>query len=271
MNKQTTLKRKFKTVLDVIMILMMLTFYNKRLISMNYHEVAGLILIALVIIHIVINGKMIAAMSKNFIKIPGTAKAGLIVDILLIICFVWLGISGIFSSHTILTQISSDNMIFKLGHMFAGGLSVILLGVHIGLHICRKPMPVTAAVVITLIALCGSIYGMANSSEGRWLTIPFTTMVQQNNQQGTTGRETAAAGGGNSQGGGEKTAQNNQQSENAQNAGKPGKNAQPLSWAQRFESVLMFLTMILLCAMITYWIAVPKKKNENKKVLVLKM
>ena len=92
------MKRNFKIILDIIMLLASITLYSKQFISMNYHEIAGLVLIGLVIVHIVINIKTILAMTKKFMKVPLAIKVGLIVDILLIICFGWLGVSGIFIS-----------------------------------------------------------------------------------------------------------------------------------------------------------------------------
>lgn len=169
------MKHKIKILLDIIMLLAVLTLFNKKLISMKYHEVVGLILIAIIVIHIVLNIKTILAMCKNFRKISITLKVGVIVDILLIFCFSFIGISGILISHTVLTEISSQNTLFKIGHIFAGGISVILLGIHIGLHICRRPMPKLAATVISIITLCCGIYGVIYSDEIRFITMPFTT------------------------------------------------------------------------------------------------
>lgn len=250
--------KKLKLILDIILLLMMITFFNKNLISMQYHEIAGLIMIGLVIVHIAINTKMITAMCKNFIRIPLAIKAGVITDILLLLCFLWIGLSGVFISHTILTFISSTNVIFKLGHMFAGGLSVILLGIHIGLHICRKPMPVILAIIVSAVVFCGGIFGAVNSSEIRWLSMPFTAMTQSDNtgeikHEGEFSEHRAE----------EKLNQNdsNTQSDDLGMQNRRSKNMPSITWAERFGNVFMFLSMILLCSMITYWLAYPKKKK----------
>lgn len=265
------MKRKFKIALDIIMLLMMLTLFSKRLISMQYHEIAGLVLIAIVIVHIAVNIGIARAMCRSFIKIPAALKVGLITDILLLLCFALLGVSGVLISHTILTGISSDNIFFKLSHMFAGGLSVILLGVHIGLHICRRPLPAAAAVALSVIALVGGIYGTANSNEVRWLSMPFMTVQQPGggNGQGVGNGEknmSERQPGGNGQRAeaGEKRMEGPQNGTQNQGQGA-GENRQPLSPAQKAQNVLMFFCMILLCAMITYWIAVPKKKKSEKQ------
>lgn len=43
-----------------------------------------------------------------------------------------------------------------------------------------------------------------------------------------------------------------------------GKNRQTMSISQKLQNVIMFLGMILSCTMITYWIAIPKKKKIAK-------
>lgn len=246
------------------------TLFSKQLISMQYHEVAGLILIGLVVVHIVINIKTASAMCKKFLKDPAAIKTGLVVDILLLLCFALVGISGVLISHTILTGISSDNVIYKMLHMFGGGLSVILLGVHIGLHICRKPLPVVAAVVVTAVVLCGGIYGTVNSSEVRWLSSPLTFSSQSgggsehtspdNDSDKTSGNKAQA----NVQ---DETHQSSErqsgQVQSGQSANSGGKNRQPLPFPQKVQNIIMFLGMILSCTMITYWIAVPKKKKTD--------
>ena len=160
-------------MLDILMLLVVLTLFNKQLISMKYHEVAGIVLLALMILHIAVNIRIAAAMCKKFLKVPAAIKVGLAVDILLLLCFAGLGISEVLISRTVLTGISSGNMIFKFLHMFTGGLSVILLGVHIGLHICHLHMPIIPTVIISAVILCIGAYGLTSTGEVRWLSMPF--------------------------------------------------------------------------------------------------
>ena len=70
------MKKKYKIILDVLMLLLTLTLFSKQLISMNYHEVAGLLLIGIIVLHICVNIKTVVAMSKKFIKVPLHIKCG---------------------------------------------------------------------------------------------------------------------------------------------------------------------------------------------------
>lgn len=277
------MKRRFKIVLDILMLIMTITLFNKQLISMRYHEIAGILLIVLVTVHIVVNMKIAVAMCKKFMKVPLNIKVGLIVDILLLLCFVCLGVSGILISKTILTEISSTNMFFKLLHMFAGGLSVILLGIHIGLHVCRKFLPIPFAVITSVIILCVGGYGLVNSSEIRWLSMPFSMTSQDSprSQEGAfhggkpqsenkddskdTNRKESEnrSGNGNQEGKGNQRGNFDGQMKMRQQRGKAS-----LSFFQKIQNITMFLGMILSFTVITYWIVFLKKKvcYERKNV-----
>lgn len=257
------MKRRFKVILDIVMLLTVLTLFSKQLFGMQYHEIAGIILLVLMIVHIAVNLKIASAMGKSFARLPAAVKIGFIADILLILCFIAIGVSGILISHTILTSISSDNVLFKQIHMFVGGLSVILLGVHLGLHICRRPLPCVAAAAASVIVLCAGIYGVLNSSEVRWLSMPFTGSARP-------AVSDSAEKGGNyhSEGQGSNVKQfrgSDQDSNgNAEQSRGGGKNRQPFSPAQKAQNIIMFSGMLLSCTAITYWAAVPKKKKRPR-------
>ncbi|MBE5041269.1 DUF4405 domain-containing protein [Ructibacterium gallinarum] len=345
-------KQNFKLALDIIMLLLSVTFFNKSLISLSYHEIAGLILIGIFVLHIVINLKAISVMCRKFVKVPAETKAGVVVDFLLILCFAWIGISGIMISKTILTGISSNHMVFKLGHMFAGGLSVVLLGVHIGLHICHRRFPAAAAVLLSAVILCGGVYGTVNSSQLRWLSIPFSAALSSGEEGGkrpaedreieknagsaeasaaeegagqdegsakrpeiesnsaevsaaeegagqdegsakrpeieSNSAEASAAeeGAGQDEGSAKRpeiesnsaeASAAEERTEEAPPEGRPSRDAAPpeegasrpkggtVPLSQRLESVWMFLSMILSCAVVTYWIVRAKKAIQAKK------
>lgn len=260
------MKRRFKIILDIIMFLAALTLFDKQLVSMHYHEIAGLVLTGLLVIHIAVNIKTVVGMTKKFIKIPASLKVGLVVDVLLILCFALVAVSGIFISHTVLTSISSRNVLFKMLHMFSGALSVILLGIHIGLHICRKPMPAVAALVISALALCGGIYGAVNSNEIRQLSMPFISVAPADGASKSIGRPEGHNDEVNQSDKAQKKGlydeQENGGDQGMQEGQRKGDSAQSTPLSQKVENVIMYLGMILSCTMITYWVFVPKKKRS---------
>ena len=109
------------------------------------------------------------------------------------------------------------------------------------------------------------IYGTVNSSEVRWLSSPLTFSSQSgggsehtspdNDSDKTSGNKARA----NVQ---DETHQSGEH-QSGQSANSGGKNRQPLPFPQKVQNIIMFLGMILSCTMITYWIAVPKKKKTD--------
>lgn len=257
------MERHQKIILDISMLLIVLTLFNKQLISMMYHEIAGLILAALVLLHIAVNMKTALVMCKKFMKVSAAVKAGLVVDAFLLACFACLGASGVMISRTILTGISSSSMIFKSLHMFTAGLSVILLGVHIGLHMRHIRIPAATAVLISAAILCAGAYGVANSSEIRWLSMPFSAAAQSGGPGRMENRGEHASFSEGEQGHPQNGGSQNRQ-DTVQRPPKGGENRQmSLPITQRLQSVLMFAGMMLSCTVCTYWVvAVGKKKRS---------
>ena len=218
---------------------MVITFFNKNLFGIAYHEVGGLVLTLLFVLHVAVNLKTFVAMCRKFEKVPAEVKIGAVLDMLLILCFLWIALSGVMISHTIFKGISSFLPIFRLGHLFAGGLSVILLGIHIGLHL-RKSRSVAVPVMISILILCLGAYGMAGSSFVDWLGLPFGGISHVEHQA----RLHAQSGHGGMQAG------------TAGQARMPGA---AMSWGERIESVVMFLFLISSFAVVTYWMVRIKK------------
>lgn len=258
-------KRRFKIALDIIMLLLTITFFDKSLISLAYHEIAGLVLIGLLLVHIMLNIRIISALCKRFEIIPTEIKIGMAVDLLLIVCFVWIAVSGIMISRTILTSISSDQLIFKLGHMFAGGVSIILLGIHIGLHLCYRKFPIIASVLLSSVVLCGGVYGVMHSKQISWLSIPFSTVVSSDNP-----RENKASHG---------DIKKDQDSGLQEDVSYPSNmirkdkndernNANLMlgtNISQKIADTCMYLSMILSWSVMTYWIVRMKRKVMKKE------
>lgn len=258
-------KHRFKIALDIIMLLLVITFFDKSLISLAYHEIAGLILIGLFLVHIIINIKTISVLCKRFEIIPTEIKIGMIVDILLIACFVWIAVSGILISRTILTSISSDQLIFKVGHMFAGGVSIILLGIHIGLHLGYRKFPVIVSVLLTFVVLCGGIYGVIHSKQINWLSIPFSTSVSSENP-----KKMEAVHGNIEKDQGAKPQENGSLPSDRIRQDKKGETNDAnfmleTNISQKIADTCMYLSMILSWSVITYWIVRAKKTMVRKK------
>lgn len=186
-------------------------------------------------------------------------KICLIVDGLLLLTFVWMGISGVLISKTILTGISTTNGLVKLYHMCMGGLSVILLGIHIGLHICRKEIRTKVAVVLTSLAVAGGIYGISSSELVRWVGMPFRAATSSHlavEREVSFGEH---SGRGQNKGFGRGEGQGKGLGKGLGNGKGHGQGERNL--IQKINVFIQFFGLMFGCAMATYWVVIWKKKR----------
>ncbi|HNW86849.1 MAG TPA: DUF4405 domain-containing protein [Candidatus Limiplasma sp.] len=128
-------KNGLKLVLDVIMTIILVLLYNKRVLGMAFHEIAGLGICGLFIVHKLLNWKWLKAVTVGLFsrRTPARQKLYWALDLLLFGCFVYILISGIMISK-ILFPTSGGGMGFKTGHYAVAALALALVGVHVGLH-----------------------------------------------------------------------------------------------------------------------------------------
>jgi hypothetical protein len=124
----------FKIVFDFIMLALLGAIYCVQTTGMAFHEYVGLGIYLLFIIHLVYNYKWIKNVSKRiFDKSLGMRiKVMYAVDLLLLVAFLLIGLSGIMISHIIFHL--EKMPLWRQVHTVGSAISVILLAVHIGLH-----------------------------------------------------------------------------------------------------------------------------------------
>lgn len=252
-------------LLDMAMLVVILTLFDKNFINMRYHEIAGLLLIGLMVIHNVVNIKTFLSMGKNFKKIPLRFQIGFVVDLLLMVCFLWIGVSGILCSHTIFNWIASKNVFFKLSHMFAGGLSVFLLGIHIGLHMRIKKASKKLITVMSVLILGIGLYGLHESNELKWLSIPYTTLHQVEGVSKENHNKRNGMPEGRMNGKAHKEFKKNGVGRERQNSDN-GKGL--FVTKDGLQNFFMFFGMIFSVALITYWIVYEKKRRIHRPLLI---
>ena len=128
-------KNGWKFILDILMALLLALMYNKRALGLAFHEIGGMALCGLFIIHKLLNWKWIKAVSTGLFsrRVPARQKLYWVLDILLFASFAYVLVSGILISKVVFPS-TGGGMAFKLGHYAAAALALVLTGVHVGLH-----------------------------------------------------------------------------------------------------------------------------------------
>lgn len=128
-------KNGWKFVLDILMALLLALMYNKRVLGLAFHEIGGMALCGLFIIHKLLNWKWIKAVLTGLFsrRVPARQKLYWVLDILLFASFAYVLVSGILISKVVFPS-TGGGMAFKLGHYAAAAFALVLTGVHVGLH-----------------------------------------------------------------------------------------------------------------------------------------
>ena len=126
--------RALKLALDALMLVLLALMYKTRVISLSFHEIGGLALIGLFVIHHLLNARWIIATMRRLFATgtPGMVRARFIVDALLLVSFVTVGVTGVLINKTLFVIRVVGNA--KTLHYFASAVSILLMGVHLGLH-----------------------------------------------------------------------------------------------------------------------------------------
>ena len=171
---------RVKLALDIVLLVLLLLMYRKDVLGLSFHEIGGIALCGLFIIHKLLNIKWVLAISgKLFSKnVSRRLKLNWLIDFLQLVSFSYILISGILISKVVFPSSVRGASLIKTGHYAASALALLLVGVHIGLHFgwISKRTPVrrlpkwlrrTAAAVMSVAILAFGVYQMsANQLSG---------------------------------------------------------------------------------------------------------
>jgi len=187
-----------RIILDAAMALLLILMYNKFAVSLNFHEVGGLVVCGLFVFHNLLNRKWIAGISRRLFsgKLPVRVRIGYALDVALLVSMALIAISGIMISRTVALAISGDVLFWRPLHYFFSALALALVGVHIGLHwsfirttfakILRLPRAVARPLGVACLTavLAFGVYSMATSQFLHWLSEPFSPGTEGGNPDG---------------------------------------------------------------------------------------
>ena len=196
-------KNTFKIIFDVVLALGTVLLYKKNVLGLGFHELAGIAVCVLFVVHHLINRKWIAAVTKNLFSktTPAKTRIEYIVDVLLCLSFLGVLITGIGISKKYLSTLAFLGNKGKIWHFFFSGCALILTGIHVGLHWkwisgtvlgknkdkVSKPVHIIC-IVIFVAMMAGGCYALCTSSMKRWLSDPFTSSVSAQEQGGQKGQ-----------------------------------------------------------------------------------
>lgn len=182
-----------KISLDIAMTLVFVLLYNKGAVSgLSFHEIAGLCVGGVFIVHIALNWRWVKQVTINMLKkkLAFKTRIGYVVDVLLLFSIAYIIISGIMISKVLFPNINiGDRMFFQSTHISVAYFALLLVGIHLGLHwdwamntfkkIFRisqaKPILNYAAKALMIVVLISGIYSMYSTNYFKRLPIVSST------------------------------------------------------------------------------------------------
>ena len=130
----------FKFILNILLAITFLFLMDEwSFLGMKFHEIAGLTICLFFILHKALSWKFIKETTcRLFGKATGKARINYILDVLLLIGFTLIIISGMAIAKTIdFSWVGFDmqnRMIWRSMHTSVSMIVLMIVGIHIGLH-----------------------------------------------------------------------------------------------------------------------------------------
>lgn len=157
--------RNLKIGIDILLLIATILLFEIDLIGNMNHEILGIALGILIIVHIGLNFKWIKQITRNFKKTNTKTKIMYVVDIFMMLIYFVAIICGMLISEKIFSFHMSSNLYVVLGHILFGRLAIIMMFVHLGLHLDRmlakikgSKLKISIYVIYSMIVLLIFIY-----------------------------------------------------------------------------------------------------------------
>lgn len=120
------------------MAVLFVLFFNKSVLGgQPFHEIAGLVFAVMYFTHILLNWKWVVNVTCKIFdrKLQWNLRGSYALNLLLLICMTFVIISGILISKVVFPNIQVTNQgWFHVTHIAVSYLTLVLVGVHVGLH-----------------------------------------------------------------------------------------------------------------------------------------
>ena len=279
-----SVKLSTKIILDVLMFVALILLYRAKVLTLTYHEVVGLGILLVFLVHCLFNRNWVVASTKKLFSpfTPARTKFSYWLSVALVVSFIIIAVSGIFISKVLFREqiegLALDTSLFRTLHLFFSAVSLILVGMHLGLYwgivkgFFKKKIPALASApkALCYVALAAvvafGVYSVPTSGFGSWLLCPVVPI--QHHGHGDQGEEGAEPGQAQEQDGqagqgrqpkvddaqhadGDQPSDQGQQQERGQKGGNHGNNIEA---GNIVLTIAQYSSIVGLFAAITYYV-----------------
>jgi cytochrome b561 len=170
-------------LLDALLSVLFFLMFYKFAVTLKFHEVFGLALLGLMVVHIAIHPRYVANLFKKAFSsgINKKTRIGYIVNILLGICVIVMLISSLMISKIIFSFHGAGY--WETIHLTTAAIMLVLVGIHLGLHfnmIARRlHLPKILATLLISTILAFGVYSLVSSRFLSFLAAPFRNGTEE--------------------------------------------------------------------------------------------
>ena len=157
----------FKIIIDILLFVVTFVLVNMDIIGHLPHEILGITMAILLLIHIVTNWNWIKSVTKNFKKVNKKTKLMYVVNLLTMFVYFGAILFGIIISHELFKFETSSNYKFVITHIIFGRLAIVVMLLHVGMHLDRmfkkvknKNIKIILYITYIILAILISIYSI---------------------------------------------------------------------------------------------------------------
>ena len=171
--------KKTKILIDVLLLIVTILLTSIDKTGQLAHEILGISMAILLIIHIFLNWNWVKQITKNFKKVNKKTKIMYIVNIFTMIIYFGSIIFGIIISNELFRFKTSSNIYLAITHILLGRLSIIVMFIHIGMHLDRMFIKVKSKklkrflyciyIIIAILVSIYSIYTLTHSYQWMYM------------------------------------------------------------------------------------------------------
>ena len=169
----------FKIIIDVLLLIDTFVLVNMDITGHLIHEILGITIAILLLIHIVTNWNWIKSVTKNFKKVNKKTKVMYVVNLLTMIAYFGSILFGIIISHELFKFETSSNYKFVITHIIFGRLAIVVMLLHVGMHLDRmfkkvknkkiKAILYIIYIILAILISAYSIYTLTHSFQ--WVMV----------------------------------------------------------------------------------------------------
>ena len=126
--------KKFRIIIDVLMYVVFIILMGHHITDNKIHEILGIVMFILFVLHNIINIKFYKTMFKGKYKLKRFLLTS--IDVLLLICFIGIIVSSINISSDVFNfmNIQTKSWGLKL-HMLSTSWGFVVMSIHLGVHL----------------------------------------------------------------------------------------------------------------------------------------